>query len=207
MTQRLLLVLLILGLLAFAPVGAGAVFINFDQMPLGIIDGLQLETFPDGCVITSSDGSTYVALGDQWGWGYATQPNVVTNNGFLIGNPMTITFNIPRGFVSFVGGDAGIDQDRFTVKAYDAANNLITFFDSGVFGGNPLDPNNYMIDQATFTYNGSNFIKYVVVEAYFIDGAGILIDNLEFCKPIPVPPSLLLLGSGLVGLIALRRRS
>lgn len=208
MVRKLLIFLTVVGLAAFGVGSAGANFIDFDSMPLGNIDGLPIgPAFPNGVTITSPDGSTSVIVGDQANFGFVTPPNVLTNNGFLINNVMTFTFDVPRGFVAFVGGDAGGDKDKFEVKLYNSANVNFLTFNTGVFGGNPIDPNNFMVDQVQFSYNGSQFAKWMTVQAFSVDfGPGILIDNLEYCHPAPIPGSLLLLGSGILGLVGIGMR-
>lgn len=194
------------GLMAFGPNPASAVLIDFDSMPLGNINGVHIgPVFPDGVTITAADGSAYVALGDQPGFGFSSWPNTVTNNGFITVAALTFTFDVPRGYVSFVGGDSGNDTDQFTVSAYAANGSLITSFTTPVFGGNPLDPDNFMVDSYQVTFDGmGSIIKRVVVSNAI--NAGILIDDLQYCKPIPVPPAALLLASGLLALVGLRRK-
>lgn len=208
MFRKVTFIIALLALTAFGPGSAGANLITFDTMPVGNIDGVHIgPASPHGVTITSADGSTSVIYSDVLGFGFATWPNTVSNNNFLVYNPMTFTFDVPRRFVAFVGGDAGNDQDRFTVKLYDQNNTLFYNLDTGVFGGNPLSPMNYMVDQYQFIYNGPKFVKYMVVEAFSVEGgAGILIDNLEYCVPAPLPGTLLLLGSGILGLVGLRFR-
>jgi len=195
--------------LAWPPGFAGAVFMTFDNLPLGNIEGQHLGTAPNGVTITSADNaSTAIINGNVQGFGWLTPFNVVTNDGFLIGNTMTLTFDIDRGYVAFYGGDAGGDQDHFIAKAYNDSNVLVATFDSGVYGGNPLSSINYMVDRAFCEFvPGVSDIKYVTIEAFSVNGGlGILIDNLEFCRPVPVPPTALLLGSGLLGLVGFRFR-
>ena len=205
MKVHVLILALVAGLIIFGAGPAGAVLINFDNLAPGNIDGLNIGPgSPDGVVITSSDGSASVYLGDQSGFGFTSWPNTVSNFGYITSATLTITFEVPRGFVAFVGGDSGGDTDQFTVAAYDAGGNLITSFTTPVFGGNPIDPNNIMVDQYQVAFNGSDFIKKVVVSNAI--NAGILIDDLQYCHPVPVPPALLLLGSGLLGLVGLRRK-
>ena len=66
MKKNFLVLLALVGVLALVPVSAGAVLVNFDSLPLGNIDGVALgDPFPNGVKITSADGSTYVANGNQ----------------------------------------------------------------------------------------------------------------------------------------------
>jgi len=127
--SRLLLGAALIMLLVGLPGIAGAVYMGFDNLALGNIDGNHLGTWPDGVTITSADASTYVADGNQLSWGWLTPFKVVTNEGFLVNNLMTLTFDTGRGYVAFFGGDAGNDLDHFVAKAYSAANVLLGTFD------------------------------------------------------------------------------
>jgi hypothetical protein len=201
--KLLIIIGAIAGLLVCGVVSAGAVLVDFDDLPLSQnIDGQHLEVFPNGVTITSADASTFV--GDRW----TSYNHSVTNDGFLVVNPLVFTFDVPRGFVQFTGGDAGGDLDQFNVKAYDNGGNLLFSVDSPVFGGNPLDLDLYMVDQYTIIFDnalhGTGFIKTLEVTSIGPE-AGIEIDDLIFCQPVPIPPSAILLGSGLLGLVGLRR--
>jgi hypothetical protein len=206
MTGRFLLLAALMGALILAPAGAGANFVNFDTYAPGNYDGKHLGPAPpEGFTLTASDGSAQIQDWFTPKWGYSTVPNVATNEDFITKASLTFTFDVPRGSVSFVGGDAGGDTDQFFVDAYDDNGNLMFTYDSGVFGGNPKDINGYMVDQAKFQFTGPGYIKKLVIRDAINYGIGI--DDLEYCHPIPVPPTLLLLGSGLVGLLAFRRRA
>jgi hypothetical protein len=206
MKRHLFLLLALVGVLALGPVSAGAVLVDFSEFAVGDnIDGLVIGApSPNHVTITSGDHSTFIY--DRW----SSYPNGVTNNGFLVGNAMTFTFEVPRGVAGFTGGDAGSDKDRFTVKAYDIHHNLLASLDTGVFGGNAALPSpyeHYMVDQYRVDFTSVGFIKTMVVEAFSVDGgAGIVIDDLTYCHPAPIPGSLLLLGSGILGLVGVGRR-
>lgn len=210
MKRHLFLLLALVGILVLGPVSAGSVLVNFSEFADGQnIDGLLIgDPSPNHVTITSGDQSTYIF--DRW----TSYPNGVTNAGFLIGNPMTFTFEVPRGVAGFTGGDAGGDQDRFVVNAYDKNGVLLVSYDTGVFGGQPELPppyEHYMVDQVRVDFTNVGYIKTMVVEAFSVGGgAGIVIDDLTYCHPaVPIPGSLLLLGSGIIGLVGvgMRRKS
>jgi hypothetical protein len=209
MKRNVFLMLALVGVLVLGPVSAGAVLVNFAEFANGQnIDGLLIgDASPNHVTITSANHDTVIY--DRW----TSYPNGVTNGGFLIGNPMTFTFEVPRGVAGFTGGDAGGDQDRFVVKAYDINGVLLATVDTGVFGGNsplPFPYEHYMVDQFRIDFTTIGFIKTMVVEAFSVaGGAGIVIDDLTYCHPAPIPGSLLLLGSGILGLVGvgMRRKS
>jgi hypothetical protein len=85
----------------------------------------------------------------------------------------------------------------------------------GVFGAGISVPlvDGWQLFEATVSNAGAPIagrlaIRYVVTDT-FSNGDYVGIDTVEFqsAKPIPEPASLLLLGTGLVGLVARRRRS
>lgn len=216
--KKLLILTTLLALAALGPGSAGANLINFDGIATGTnIDGLHLgPAFPDGVVITSASGTTQVGSpvdGTDAGVGYRSYANSITNYGavnFITpGNPMTITFDVPRGLVAFTGGDRGGDVDQFSVDAFDAGGNLLFTVTTPVFGGNTSDPE-VMVDYYRLTFdntvNFTGYIKQIVIRDAINNGIGI--DDLEYCQPAPapIPGTLLLLGSGILGLVGLKLR-
>jgi hypothetical protein len=186
---------------------SGAVLIDFDSMAIGNIDGTHIgPSAPDGVTITASDGSAYVANGNRYGYGFISPNNAVTDTGFVVSNPLTFTFDKAWSKVSFYGGDSGGDLDRFWVDAYDSSNNLLATVDTGWFGGNPIDPSNYMVDNYFVMLSGLGGIQKVVVRD--VQNFGILIDNLEYSNgpAVPEPSTFLLFGAGLAGAALLRKK-
>lgn len=199
--RQLWKILLVLGILSALSAGpASAVLINFDNLvPQAVLNGNIEGVNLGGLTITSANNDSTVV--SNFGVGWSSPLNAVTNGSFITNNPMTLTFDAVQSSIAFTGGDAGGDLDQFTVTAYDVNNVVLGVFVTPVFGGNPIDPQ-IMVDQFTVQLNFAG-MKYVVISDAI--NAGIGIDNVQFCET-PLPQTALLLGSGLLGLIGLGRR-
>jgi hypothetical protein len=179
-----------------------AVLINFDNLSLGSIDGVDLG----GVTFTGSPYEAKVFLGDSTGQGYISPKNSLSTVTYITFSDLTMTFDPGIDYVSFYGGDAGGDQDRFFVDVFDTSSNLIKTIDTGIFGGNALDPSNFMIDNYQVIISGLGEISSVVVRDAI--NFGILLDNVEFTSTsVPDASVMLLLGSSLLGLGVFSRKS
>ena len=179
---------------------SNAALISFDSFnDYDNINGINLG----GVTITALDGIVEVHANSRDHLGYVSPYNCITPSSLDAGKQLLLTFDIPIDYVSIVGGDACADTDRFSMKAYDSSWNCLGMADTGVFRGldssNPL--NTTFRDYRTLTLDVSG-VKYVVLEQVTW---GVGWDNLEF-NPVPIPGAIWLLGSGLIGLIGLRRR-
>ncbi len=197
---KLFTLIVALGVLLMVAGPAAAYLINFDNLaPQAVLNGNIEGVNLGGVKITSAlNDSTVVS---DFGVGWRSPFNAVTNFSFITANPMTLTFNVPQSSISITGGDRGGDLDQFTVTAFDKFNVQLGVVVTPVFGGNPLNAN-IMVDFFTVNLNFPGMKKVVISNAI---NAGIGIDNITFCE-IPAPSTYLLLGSGLVGLWGLRRR-
>jgi hypothetical protein len=157
-----------------------------------------------GTVVTvsSGDGSAlkrHTQVFYSWDGNFAPGDELIeVNNGYttLI---LDFSTNISGGGAQIQTGVYG----SFTghLYAYDAGLNLLgTYSLAG-------DSNNLANNSAIFMgiYSTENDIRRLVFSADGTSGLGFAINQLEFYQAVPIPGALWLLGSGLIGLVGMRR--
>jgi hypothetical protein len=147
-------------------------------------------------IATISANSTAAQVMDASGNGFTDNSGIVDGNMVGYGAiTYTVTFSAP--VAQFGLGVAGSESTGNTLKAYDKNNIVLESIDLS-------HPGSTSTIYAGFIRT-ANDIDHVVLSQYYVDAMGI--DNVSYyALPVPVPPTLLLLGSGLLGLLGLGRR-
>ncbi|MDT7044024.1 PEP-CTERM sorting domain-containing protein [Candidatus Nitronereus thalassa] len=183
---------------------ASALTIDFE----GLGANVNIENVNLGGVAISIAGSAEVRTSVGTPGGPLTGSRAIVGNPGTHANPFVGQFlgalagNV--NFVSIALGDFGADSDNLYLRAYNSANGLIgtdfDFLPSGENGGRILSLSVAGIDRIEFGSTGA-FENSV------------LADNLTFewgtlpnTNPTPEPSSIVLLGSGLAGIIVWRRK-
>jgi hypothetical protein len=213
-----------LGLLSPSPSDASLTFVT-NRSELGANDfvnwgglGPDETVVASGSTITSNLGLSAMVTnpsgdmavhiqGSSWGGNFAPGDNLLTTAIYSLTGPdyfnegpIVIIFSSP---VSGVG--AQIQQNQFNdfygyIEAFDSANNSL-------ISGSALGYSSRGDPPAIFlgVLDSAPEIKSV---KFWVTGDPILgfgINQLDILNPVPLPPTVLLLGSGLLGLVGWRR--
>lgn len=194
-------VILILPILFFGLIGSGnAALINFDTLTPGTYEKL---VYSEVTITDLYSGNVMVLANGDGGTGYASPYNNIAASNWTEGYGLLLTFANPVNSMSIVGGDGGYDIDRFKLEAYDSDWNFLGSTDTGDFSGADSPPiagatyKDYRTLEIDFT--AMKYVKVIQVNW------GVGFDDLQF-NMVPLPPTLVLLGSGLLGFIGLRKR-
>ncbi len=163
----------------------GGSTVSFDDLAVGQHGSIS----GGGVTITSGGGRLYVS--DDYAGAYNTFGQSLTNNGYMIGD-FTFDFATPvNGFGFFFGAS----DDPWTLRAYDAANNLLdTLIISPVNGSNAGDFFGILangVTRATLTGPGSD---HIFLDNFTTGGAGPI-----SAVPEPATWAMMIAGFGLAG--------
>ena len=174
--------------------------------PSAVLDNFESSTF-DGIFVSFSAGHTTCAGGNFCGSFYGNQfgspdQSLSGTKAVFFGTPDTLTFIFDTAisaFGIFIGGAGDIAPQTLTAALSDGTvvNALTNYVGTG--GGFPGNTNYFGITSGTaFTS-----ISFTGTAA----GDGVFLDNMSYqLASVPLPAGIFLLGSGLLGLGALRRR-
>jgi hypothetical protein len=164
------------------------------------------STIP-GLVFSSVNGPgmLYANMNSHW-YSYTSDNGTSYEDGeyFVSGNGAAYLSDLSdKGKVSFAYGPASFftvgysSENIFVVEAYNSLGTLLT---SASGGANVKSQGGTGLQYLTVSHSD---IAYVVMHD---DGGYWMVDNISTDAPVPEPSSLLLLGSGVVCLLARRRR-
>lgn len=123
-----------------------------------------------------------------------------TGGGWGFAGSYNLLFTAPVNYLGAWGLDVG--QAGFCISAFDEDQNLIAY--TQVFGKGIGAGQKFFLELTSQKYIHSAIISQVIPEAGW---DGYMIDDLTFHEiPVPEPSTLLLVGAGLMGIAAWRRK-
>lgn len=209
---------MIMSLIAFSK-DVSATTVDFDSLDAsgGPVTGSVVTSYLAGYGLTASDltpgSGLYVADTSGSGWGHVAEPsspNVLTLWGpTAYGNSFTLNFSdvvdyfsfSTSGFIGALSPSGNILGD-WTATAYNSSDVALGSVGEGIIASYSDIPIN------TYTLDFSDDISYVTFSANAHGYAGVqmpLMDDYSFPDAVPEPSTMLLLGSGMIGLLATRR--
>ncbi|MEK6531121.1 MAG: PEP-CTERM sorting domain-containing protein [Deltaproteobacteria bacterium] len=211
-----LIALLIISLFALQK-DASAITVDFDSLDAsgGPITGSAVTSYLASYGLTTSSltpgSGLYVA--DVTSWLYVAEPsspNVLTLWGpTAYGNSFTLNFSDTVDYFSFstsgfIGAysPSGNILGDWTAVAYNSLDVALGSVGEGIIASYSDIP------VKTYTLDFSDEISYVTFSANAHGYAGQqmpLMDDFTFTNTVPEPSTMLLIGSGIIGLVAIRR--
>lgn len=180
---------------------AGTSTITFPTSSPGSLSSAPVSFSAGGNTLTFSDaGGAFeydVAGSNYFETGFPTGTGILYAEGFTgSGAPVTINFLDPATAFGFDAEEFNFGQENFTYTIFDGTHKLGTYKVQG------NDPNSLAFIGAEAT-GGSVITSLVLVDA---EGNDIGLGPVEFATATPEPGTFALLGTGLAGLLGLRRR-
>jgi hypothetical protein len=166
---------------------SGGSVINFDAVSIGSYTSLVL----DGVTFAAQDHNFYLTSDHSGQYNMTGLHIENTETGF---SSIRFSFN---SLVSAFGFNLGASNVNWNLSAYDATDNLL----GGEFLPIITDNNNGEFYGLAF----NDGISYAIL-SNTSNRDWIMIDNFTTAAPVPVPATMLLMGSGIAGLIAARRK-
>jgi hypothetical protein len=162
---------------------SGATLIDFSSQSLGVFTSLSI-----GNVILSTSNNQVGYITDAWGGQYnATGRSMENQNNSNSFNFLRFDFSTP---VNAFGFNMGASNEDWILRAYDSSSGILEAF---------------TLPQTWFSNAGDFFGIANPNIAY-----AIIMDNFKYVtgqiNSVPEPATMLLLGSGLLGLLGFRRK-
>jgi hypothetical protein len=186
--------------LALTPASARAGVITFESTPTGVYGSLTILD----ATFSFLGGNLKFDVGNAGATGAPEVSNHALVSYFQnVDNAglFRVDFSVPVFSVQLGVGDFGEDADTVTLKAYTAANVLLQTVTTTIPAGG------VGLTGVFLNAGGPNAAAYITFNSTGVFPGSVFWDNLSYNEPrVPEPASLLLIGGGLAGFAARRRR-